>query len=131
MIRLSNIRWGLAWALGYIAFYCVVAMIMNAVSNGEAYASKGITLPQVLGVYVVCGLIGGLILGTLRPLTKTKTGATVVGVIVAVPIFMGIGVLRSGPPWLWDDTTWVPIGIVSLILGAFGAEISWSKPAHE
>jgi hypothetical protein len=96
MIRAVNIRWGLGWGLAFAAFYCVIALVLNALSDGEAFPEKRVTLPQVLVLYVTCGVLAGLVVGALRPLTKTKMGATVVGTIVAFPVSMGFGLLHFG-----------------------------------
>jgi len=129
MIRAVNIRWGLGWGLAFAAFYCVIALVLNALSDGEAFPEKRVTLPQVLVLYVTCGVLAGLVVGALRPLTKTKMGATVVGTIVAFPVSMGFGLLHSGAPWLWPEETWIATLVFALVFGVMGTEVLWDKPS--
>jgi hypothetical protein len=47
-------------------------------------------------VYLGGGLLGGLVVGLLRPLTRSHLGAALVGVVATVPVGVAVRFLRYG-----------------------------------
>ena len=77
--------------------------------------------------YAGGGVISGCILGLLRPLTRWRAGAALVGIAVALPAFFGIALAMSGLPQTWDDSIWAStVGCSVLLGGWFGAD-TWSR----
>ena len=127
--RTANIRWGIQWGMTIASIYSLIALVINRLSAGQAFSRKGITLGQTIALYMISGLIGGIVIGSLRPVMKSKLGASAVGVIAAFPLSVGISVMRSGAPSGWNDETWVPTVITAVVFGIIGAQVFWSEPS--
>ena len=127
-ISAANIRWGIRWGTTLASIYSLLALVINGLSAGEAFSRKGITLGQTIALYMASGVIGGIVVGLLRPVMKTRFGASAVGVVAAIPLSVGISILRSGSPSGWNDETWVPTLITAGVLGGLGAQVLWSEP---
>jgi len=128
-IKGANIRWGIQWGMIIASIYSLIALVLNGFSSGQAFSRKGITVGQTIALYFISGLIAGVIIGSLRPIMKTKLGASAVGVIAAFPLSVGISVMRSGSPSGWNDETWVPTVITAVVFGIIGARVFWSEPS--
>lgn len=93
---LSGIRFGLAFA----ACYCAYVSLLYLVAGSAPFDSYGVTLPTVILVYIVGGVLGGAVVGLLLPLARYKVGATLVGILAAIPVVGGAMLSMSGlPPW--------------------------------
>lgn len=109
----DDILWGLATGLA-MATLCSIAALGVYIRRGAApFDRYGITLATALGAYWAGGAMGGVLLGLLRPLTRSKAGAVFAGIIVAIPVFSAIAVAL-------DDISWITIIICAVIFGTVG-----------
>lgn len=122
----QDLRWGAKWGLFaglvYVVFAACVLLLKGGVPDS---APARVTPLTVLSVYPVAGVIGGLIVGTLRPLTKERKGAMMVGAIAAVPACVGFLLLMSGPLSEWGGAEVFSLIISSVILGGMGGYKFW------
>jgi hypothetical protein len=88
-----NLRWGLRWGVWMAAGFSVLALVIVGIawlsSGGRARGFS--VLPFVLGAYWVGGLVGGVILGVLRPVTAWPLGAMIVGFVIAFCVYAACG----------------------------------------
>jgi uncharacterized membrane protein YkgB len=97
----------------YSAYVIAMAVMQHSVQL-EAY---GVSVFHLLSIYFAGGLIGGAIIGVLRPLNSTAAGAALVGALASIPFWIGTLMLVAGLPTRWDKADW----IVLLILSGLGA----------
>lgn len=102
-----------AWALAVYLF-----------RGPGAFQGLGTSFTVVVAVNFAAGILGGVIVGLLLPLTVWRWGAVVVGILAAIPFYLAI-TLASGD----NDILFVVIGSVGVggIVG-YGA---WSPPKHD
>lgn len=79
---------------------------------GELLGVKfaGFDFERTIFMYIVFGLLTGLVVGMLRPIASTIWGAGVIGAIVGFPLAFFVRVLASG----WDN--WVPTEVIFFML---------------
>lgn len=116
-VEWHNLLWGVRYGCIFAACYCAIALVIFAVGGEQSYRSYGVTFGQTIALYITGGLLGGAVVGLLRPLTKTWLGAAFVGVVAAIPIsWMGmraVGVTSRGE-------LLVGVGVLSLGWGVIG-----------
>lgn len=81
----ANVVWGLYWGLCGAVFYSLVAVLIHIADGPTGRTSLGATIEG----YFLGGVIGGMALGMLRPITRFGWGAALTGAVVAVPVWMG------------------------------------------
>jgi hypothetical protein len=89
-------------------------------------ASLPAPILDFIALYLLTGLLGGLILGIGRPFLAKRIGASLVGIAAAIPWYVGIRVLAFGfDKWSrWD------IGFVficAIVCGTIVSQVIWSK----
>jgi peptidoglycan/LPS O-acetylase OafA/YrhL len=108
-----GIRVGLSFSVAFSVLAAIAFVIL--LMNGEASAIKrdtGLNFPEIILLYVVGGLVGGVLIGLLRPLRSTAVGSFVIGTISAFPCFMGY-ILMTDP-----RTDWYPFGVLAALGGS-------------
>ena len=124
---LGDIAWGLKRGLIFAGLVFAVAIIQVGLHWGEASREPG-GVARGLGVigltYAAAGAAGGLLLGTLRGLTKTLPGATALGILVAMPAGISVEVASAGlHPW--GRVQYLTLAFFSLMLGGGSGAIFW------
>ncbi|HSU93712.1 MAG TPA: hypothetical protein VLI43_08365 [Gemmatimonadaceae bacterium] len=108
-----GIRVGLSFSVAFSVLAAMAFVIL--LINREAGALKrdtGLNFPEILLLYVAGGLVGGVLIGLLRPLRSTAVGSFVLGSISAFPCFMGY-ILMTYP-----RTEWYPFGVLAALGGS-------------
>jgi hypothetical protein len=125
----QDLKWGLKWGMWFAVFFSAIAIVMTIVTQGEVLKRQNISLPASIGIYVFGGLSGGVILGLLRPLTRKRLGATVVGILVLTPVTVVLGIMMFGPIGRWDENMLLTIILLPIILGGVGGYSYWEPPS--
>jgi hypothetical protein len=120
-----DLRWGIGWGLFAGVFYSLVAFAIYAFQGSRPFESKGITLGSTLMVYIVGGLIGGTVVGLLRPLAKQRAGAMIVGVITMIPVSIGFVFILFGPMSRWGGGELFGVLFTAVFLGGYGGWEFW------
>jgi hypothetical protein len=98
----DNISTGLWWGIRYAAAYSLVGTLI-AVARRGTLAEYGLTLPWLVGLYVVGGIGAGALAGLLLPLVRGELTAGLVGFVVAAPVmFMFAVALNPADLWSYD-----------------------------
>lgn len=112
--------WGSRWGFLGAVFYSLLACALFALHGGDRHREEGLTLPVIIAGYLVGGTVAGCIVGFLRPLTKSRIGAAVVGVIALFPMCWGFGILAHGPLSSWGAAEYFGWTVTPILIGAFG-----------
>lgn len=114
-----GIRWGLAFASGYIAW----VLLLYLVAGSAPFEEHGnLTVGKAIVAYIAGGVLAGSIVGSLRPLVRWLLGAIVLGVIAAVPVTLGMLIAMVGmPPWAFEYK--FAAVIAPIVLGSLGGLI--------
>jgi hypothetical protein len=123
----QDVRWGLKWGIAFGICLALYTLIVYLAAGDQPFHRVGASPLTVLGVYILGSLAAGAIVGLLRPLTKERDGAMLVGVLAAMPASFVINLTMFGPPNAWSAGDWFQF----VVLGAmFGAVLGflWHRP---
>lgn len=126
---LNDIIWGLRWGIVFAAGFSFFALVLIAVTSGEILEEQNLSVGFVLLWYWVAGVVGGTLLGLLRPLTKRRLGSTLCGSI----IMLVVGLLTArmlGGAWWGENGVAGLIGMLfgTTLSGALGGYFYWEPP---
>ena len=130
-VVLANVLWGVLWGIGYAVFFSLIVLVIYLFRGTRAFDGYGATLGAVLLGYFAGGLVGGTVLGLLRPLNRWKWGAAFVGFVVALPVYASAGVVVSGwyTQWVVEDV--LTMVLCALLVGpALGVKL-WNEACQE
>jgi hypothetical protein len=125
MPMLKNLRWGV---LSGIAFATLTSLWVGglAILRGSVrFETYGLTIWQIMAVYFAGGVAGGAVVGLLRPVTKYRLGAALVGLVAAVPLAFAVEIALQGSPSHWGDLEWGFIKFFACVMGPAGGLIRW------
>lgn len=111
---LADVRRGVRGGLAFAALYSLWISGIYLLQGSRPFEELHVTFISAVVLYVVIGVVAGAIVGLLLPLTSSRVGAYLVGVIAAVPVAVGIGVGASGTPNQWDYTDWGATAIMAI-----------------
>lgn len=123
---LLNLGWGIYWGLSFAAGAALLASASYLIVGPERLTAKYAPLDTVLLSYLWGGVTGGIVVGLLRGSTRSWWGAAVVGLIVAIPVGVGIGVTMFGESG-WER--YELLGAITAVLtgGPMGGVIVWRQ----
>lgn len=84
--RLPDIRWGVQRGLNIATLFSLYAVITRLVAGPSAFDQYHMNVVTLVGIYIGGALLGGTLVGLMRPMTTNPFGAILVGFIVAAPI---------------------------------------------
>lgn len=119
----SDIRWGVKVGLFFACFFSLAAIAISLIS-GETELG-GISIAAALIVYFSGGVVSGLLLGVLRPLTRSRTGSVLVGPLVVAPAALAGCVAAFGPMGQWTENEAISFVIGAVLLGVGGGYLYW------
>lgn len=122
--RRVNLLGGLVMGLVFSVILSVGVGVLYWIGGPTTSHDTGWPLPSLIGLYVFGGVTGGLLLGLMLPLTTWRWGAVLVGMIVATPVYLAVGLIE------YED----PIDIVAglIVAGVVGGCVGyglWSPPS--
>ena len=107
-----------------------IALFQYLVRGPAMFARLGVTLSGTIASYASTGIIGGIIVGLVRPTLRHRAGAIITGIIVGTICYGGVGVIISGPPSQWSRTDWVIPLIGGLFSGTIAANWMWEDVVY-
>jgi peptidoglycan/LPS O-acetylase OafA/YrhL len=119
-----NLRWGIGWALAFAVVYLVWVTVLFAMGGQAAFARKGVTFQSTILGYLISALLGGTLLGLLRPLNRWRAGSALTGVIVGGAI--GCTLMLALEPRS-EIGLYIFTAVVFGLMGGFIA-FRWSAP---
>jgi hypothetical protein len=96
-----------------------MAVMAYAIGDGQAFDRLGVSLGSTLALYFAGGIVGGLLVGLLFPLTTWRWGSVVVGILAALPVYLGANLL------IGLEDVMVGIFLATIVGGAVGYQV-WS-----
>lgn len=118
----DRLRWGARWGLVTGA---VIALAALGILGLKGFPDLGFPIPALIGLYLLAGGVGGMLVGLTRHLMTTPTRASLLGVVIAVPVMMLLAPAALGPYASWNGEEFGGILLSSLFLGWFGSRSWW------
>ena len=106
----ANPSLGLLLGLGTAAVLSILAVVLHLVDGPERFGS--LTLWSAIGIYFAAGALGGPLLGLALPLTVHRAGATAVGGLTALAVYLPISTVVPAAA-----TGWVGAAAVGAVVG--------------
>lgn len=91
--RRPNVALGMAAGLAMAILASLTAVLIFLLRGPSTFEHLGVSLWACIAIYIGAGTVGGAVFGLLLPLTTSRLGATCVGIIVAIPLYLGVAVL--------------------------------------
>ena len=116
---LADLKWALIWALSMASVLSLWVLFLAIVQGSlvfekrTEYLNVRLTAGEIIRAYFGVALVGGLVLGWLRPWTRQHAGAVVVGMLVGIMVYAGVGLTFAAPDWdllLMGLIAGVPVG---------------------
>jgi hypothetical protein len=125
---MRDLSWGAAVGLFVGTVLSLWVCLVSLLTGRTEFPRLRMSLGTVVAVYYSGALIVGLIIGLLRPATRTALGATAVGVIAALPAGALMDIWRyTGPLTGWIETRWWFPVLVSLTVGGPLGYLIWRQ----
>lgn len=113
----ADLGWGVGWGAAYALILSAFVACQGVLDGGAAVASHRTTVPGVIAAYWLVGPAAGLLVGLLRPLTRTALGTAGVGALAGTLVYGGIGLAKDG----WTADTPVVAVVAGVLVGVPGA----------
>lgn len=118
----TDLRWGLGWASGFVVAYCLIATIVFVIAGPP---DGPVSFSQILLTYVLLGVVAGTLVGLLRPWFRTKSGATVCGMLVGTAVYLGGGMTVAGFGVLHQPGPVIALFLVGIVVGGLTGAKWW------
>lgn len=112
-----GIRWGVSLAIVFSLFVVLTRLARKPYPTSEVAA--------LVLMYLVTGVVGGAVVGWLRPMNTTRLGKAFIGGVTAVPVSMAILVYLVGSPMHWTIHNWLTVVVYAVIVGPIFALFSF------
>jgi hypothetical protein len=112
-----DVKWGIGWGLWIATGFSVIVIVLAGFRGSTDYPELGLSTPGIVAIYYAVALVGGSVLGLLRPFTRGKLGGFVVGSFIGFIAYGGAGLMIKGVGLLM-----VPVALVLGVAvgGTFG-----------
>lgn len=119
--RESNPLLGVLAGVAAATFTILIVAAIVGVRGGAVFERFGTTLLGASALYLGAGVVGGAVVGLLLPITVWRAGSAVVGVLAAVPLYLGIAIV------LPETDMWSGL-IAAVVIGGLVGYGLWSPP---
>ena len=123
----ADVRWGIGWGVAFSALYGVLVVAQYFASQGQVLERKGLHLLVVLAAYAASGVLGGAVLGILRPLGRSKGGSMLLGFIVMLPVGVMLQTAIRGLPPAWSGVDVASVILMASTMGPIAGWIAYSQ----
>ena len=117
---MHNLRWGVGRAMTVAAVFIAWAALVRALVP-DWYRTRHVDLLSVIGLYAVGGLCVGVVVGLLRPWTRSLPGAIVVGFLASLAAAFAMLASFLGREALNP----LALGLVLVLALVFGPVAGW------
>ena len=118
---LNNMRWGLSWGFKMAVAATTLATAVLLIGGPSVFEGRPGYF-QIVRFYILGGMVGGLLLGLSRPLTRYRIGIAFVGICVISGVFFSFLLFAVGMSNL-KTFDYLALAFFSLVGGPLGAEI--------
>ena len=131
MSQVAHDMWrGARYGGAFGAALSIWAALVYLIGGRTAFAEKGVSLAGLVALYLLNGVAGGVLVGLVRPLTRSLPGMILTAMLVAVPVAVAIRLMASG----LEPLTRVDLEGMAIIIvcgGAAGGVGVWRALWHD
>jgi hypothetical protein len=121
-----DLKWGVSWGVWFAAGYSLLASALFFLEGTLLGQASRFSFPAVISLYIAMGVIGGLIVGLLRPVARRRIGAIALGVLVGVVVYFFAGITTIGIQEFLSLPGVVSTLVIGSVIGGACGYNSWS-----
>jgi hypothetical protein len=125
MTTLQDMLWGIRQGVRLATIISTLTVLVG-VSLGLATGTWSTFFAYAVLVYIAGGIIGGLLLGALRPLGRRMLCSMLIGAIVIAPFFYGSLLIHPDVD-VHSTAHLLTTAFCSLLLGSYAGWAYWKK----
>lgn len=122
---ISDIKWGLGWGLWLAAAFALLGAALMVMRVNIAGVPSHFAFPLVILGYLAMGLLGGVVVGLLRPLGQHQGGATLLGMIVGIIVYAIAGIVAVGVKEFRSPAGVLSALILGIVIGGLAGRRTW------
>jgi len=123
----KDVRWGLGLGLFLAAFFSAMSFVAFLLHGDEPFEGRGLSLGVTVLLNCVGGVIGGILLGLMRPFLNRRLGAALAGTIAMFPVGLMAGYIVDPSRFLTANGIAGAV-VVAIILGGGAGLVFWDPP---
>lgn len=112
----ANLRWGAGWGL-LLGCLAVVWVSISYITGASADIENRPAWGVLSAVYILAGLLCGLVVGVVRPLLTSFLRSVLLGPVIALPFYLTIDAALGESFLNWDALDWVIFAIPVIVVG--------------
>lgn len=116
-----NLKWGFGWGLFTGVFFGLIAAV--------AFVLRKPDEPRfwlIVALYPAIGIMGGAIIGLLRPWITTKARVVLAATLVIMPVVATANVIIDGWPSSWELKDLLGLIVICSMLGLIYGSTVWN-----
>lgn len=82
----ERLAWGARWGAIVGSVYCGLAFLILLARGDEPFEQLEVTFFDTVLTYMAGGIIGGCIVGLMRPMARSRAGSATIGFFAALPV---------------------------------------------
>jgi hypothetical protein len=125
-----DLKWGLGWGLWLAGGFGLLGSALFLLQGTVLGHPSRFSFPLVILGYLAMGILGGLLAGLLRPLARSKLGATIMGVVIGIPVYAMAIIVAVGPKEFLSPPGLLSTLTLGTVIGGFCGRNSWSRRRH-
>lgn len=126
---MQNLKFGVAWGMFVGVVLALFAGAVVILRGGLPESAPPVA--TLLAIYPLGGILGGALIGVLRPWLTTRERVFVIAPLALFPTVAAMLILSDGLPTRWDGATWFAAITTSIVLGIIGGRQLWKASQRE
>jgi riboflavin transporter FmnP len=127
----KDIKWGLVWGLWLAAAFGLLGSFLFLLQGTVLGQPSRFSFPLVILGYFAMGLTGGVLAGLMRPLTRWRLGATLMGALIGIVVYAIATIIAVGEENFRSTPGLISTFVLGTGIGGFLGYSMWTKYQRE
>ena len=126
---ISDVKWGIGWGLWLAAGFSLLGSALFVMQGTVLGNPSRFSFPLVVIGYFAMGVVGGSVVGLLRPLAQQRLGATLLGMIVGIFVYAIAVLVAVGEKEFLSPAGLYSTFTLGTVIGGIAGHNTWKKRA--
>jgi hypothetical protein len=123
----ADIKWGLSWGFWLAGGFSLLGSALFLLQGTVLGHPSRFSFPLVILGYLAMGVIGGLLIGVLRPFAQGRIGATILGIIIGIVVYGIAMIVAVGEKEFLSFPGLVSTLVLGIIIGGLSGHNTWAR----